>query len=146
MQSLKSKQKFLSLEELKQQVVLECKERVLGPLIVIGFIKPGHGLSGKKRWLTSDQELGDMYEMFKGKRDVTIWCYGPSPSEPTQASKRQQTTETTESESARKTSRYDKHVDKMAGTSGGTSSQAVSSNCLIPGVAGRGPVFVRVSL
>ena len=92
-QSLKAKQKFLSLEGLKEQVVLDCKEKVPNPLIVIGYIEPGHGLTGKKKWLTSDHDLTDMNEASKGKRDVIIilWCYGPSPrSEPVRGKKRQQ--------------------------------------------------------
>ena len=114
MQSLRAKQKFLSLEDLKQQVVLECKEKVPNPLTAIGYIEPGHGLSGKKKWLTSDPDLGDMYEASKGKSDVTIWCYGPAMcSEPVRGRKRQQTVNT-EGTGAQKASRYDVQVDKMA--------------------------------
>ena len=113
-QSLKAKQKFLSLEDLKEQVVLDCKEKVPNPLTDIGYIEPGHGLTGKKKWLTSDHDLTDMYEVSKGKRDVTIWCYGPAPcSEPVRGKKRQQTGGR-EGASAPKASRYDAHVDKIA--------------------------------
>ena len=48
-QSRKSKQKLLSLEDLKERIVLDCKEKVPSPITVIGCIKPGDGLSGKKR-------------------------------------------------------------------------------------------------
>ena len=112
-QSLKAKQKFFSLEDLKEQVILDCKEKVPNPLTDIGYIVPGHGLTGKKKWLTSDHDLGDMYEASKGTRDVTIWCNGPAPySEPVRGRKQQAVG--TEGASAPKASRYDTHVDKMA--------------------------------
>ena len=113
-QSLKSKQKFLSLEDLKKQIILDCKDKVPSVLTVIGYIDPGHGLSGKKRYLTSDHDLLDMYEASKGKRDVTIWCYAHAPcSEPVRGKKRQQV-QGSVGTSAPKASRYDTHVDKMA--------------------------------
>ena len=65
-QSLKAKQKFLCFENLKEQVVLDCKEKVPNPLTVIGYTEPEHGLTGKKKWLTSDYDLIDMYEASKG--------------------------------------------------------------------------------
>ena len=71
MQSLKTKQKFLSLEDLKEQVVLDCEEKVPNPITVIGHMEPGQGLSEKKKWLTSDQDLSDT-EASKGKHDVTM--------------------------------------------------------------------------
>ena len=48
-QSLKSKEKYSCLEELKACVVMECKEKVPSPLRVIGYIETGHGLSGRKK-------------------------------------------------------------------------------------------------
>ena len=83
-------------------------------LAVIGYIEPGHGLSGKKKWLTSEYDLSDMYEASKGKCDITLWCYGPAPcSDPVRARKRQQSVGA-EGAKAPKTSRYDTHVDRMA--------------------------------
>jgi hypothetical protein len=88
-QSLKTKQKFLSVEDLKEQVALDCNEKVPDPLTEIGYIEPGHGLTGKKKWLTSDHDISEMYQASKGKHDVTIlWCYGPAPySEPIRGKK-----------------------------------------------------------
>ena len=114
MQSLKAKHKFTSLEDLKEQVTLECNEKVPNPLTDVGYIEPGHGLTGKKKWLTSDHDLSKMYNASKGKHDVTIWCYGPAPyPEPTRGRKRQHA-EGTAGTSVHKASRYDSHVDKMA--------------------------------
>ena len=113
-QSLKCKQKFFSLENLKEQVASDCKEKVPSPLSDIGYIEPGHGLAGKKKWLTSDQDLVDMYEASKGKHDVTIWCYGPAPSSEPVKGRKRQSAGGPDGASAPKASRYDSHVDKMA--------------------------------
>ena len=77
------------------------------PLTVIGYIEPGHGLSGKKKWLTSDHDVGEMYEASKGKKDVSLWCYGLSECVPDRGKKRVNP----EGMPPRKASRY---VDKMA--------------------------------
>ena len=44
---------------------MDCKEKVPSPITVIGYIKLGHGLSGKKKYLTSDNDLLDMHEASK---------------------------------------------------------------------------------
>lgn len=82
---------------------MDCNERVSDPITDIGYIEPGHGMSGKKKWLTSDHDLSEMYEVSKGKHDVTIWCYGPASY-----------SEQVRKASAPKASRHDTHVDKMA--------------------------------
>lgn len=56
---------------------MDCKEKVSSPITVIGYIKLGHGLSGKEKYLTSDHDILDMHEASEGKRDVTICCYAP---------------------------------------------------------------------
>lgn len=38
-------------------MINECGDRVENPIRVIGYILPGHGLSGKKQWISSDQDL-----------------------------------------------------------------------------------------
>lgn len=112
-ESLRSKQKFLTLEEVKQQIVTDCKGKVPDYISTIGYIAPGHGLSGKKKWMTSDQDLSDMYTALSGKFDAIFWCYGPNtPTELSRGTKRPHNGNT-EGE-ARKTSRYDRHVDMMA--------------------------------
>ena len=112
-QSLKSKQMFLSLADLKQQILLDHKEKVPNPLSVIGYIQPGHGLSGKKKWLTSDSDLDDMYGTCTVKHDIMLWCHGSTTCpQPVRGSKRSQSVRA--DNAPRKTSRYDTHVDRMA--------------------------------
>ena len=112
-QSLKSKQKFLSLVDLKQQILLDHKEKVPNLLSVIGYIQPGHGLSGKKKWLTSDSDLDDMYGTCTVKHDIMLCCHGSTTCpEPVRGSKRSQSVRA--DNAPRKTSRYDTHVDRMA--------------------------------
>lgn len=40
-----------------------------------GFIEPGHGLKGKKEWITTDEDVEEMFEKHNGKKDITLWCY-----------------------------------------------------------------------
>ena len=52
---------FESIEELKQQVGDTLKDLVETPLNTIGYIEPGHWAKGKQRWLSTDQDLIDMF-------------------------------------------------------------------------------------
>ena len=47
----------------------------------MGFIEPGHGCRGRKRWITDDKDLEEMYDMHKGKREVLLWCSKASEDE-----------------------------------------------------------------
>lgn len=54
-----------------------------------------------------------MYQVSKDRRsEVILWCYGPTPQqEQARGNKRQSISE---GNTARKASRYDKHIDRMA--------------------------------
>ena len=43
--------------------------------LVVGFIEPGHGAKGCQRWLHDDGDLKDMYDLYKGKKEIMLWCY-----------------------------------------------------------------------
>ncbi len=96
--------KFQSIDDLKKAVVDGCKEKV--SLESFGFIEPGHGAKGKQRWLSSNDDLKDMYSSHEGKKEILLWCYidqgqkrrAQSPGDAAEVHKR---------------SRYDKHLDKM---------------------------------
>ena len=72
-------QKFEKLEKLKWQVGESLKDAVENPVKTIGYIEHGHGMRGKQRWLTTDEDLVDMYEHFSLKNDaeILLWCYSP---------------------------------------------------------------------
>ena len=36
--------------------------------LAIGYIEPGHGTKGRKRWLHDDSDLIDLYQLYKGRR------------------------------------------------------------------------------
>ena len=38
-----------------------------------GYIEPGHGAKGKQRWLTSIDDLKNMYHVHKGKTKILLW-------------------------------------------------------------------------
>ena len=74
---LRVPQEFGSLEELKRQVSQSLNDVVENPINAIGYIELGHGMRGKQRWLTTNEDLTDMYGHFSGKSEVLLWCYSP---------------------------------------------------------------------
>ena len=39
-----------------------------------GYVEPGHGAKGKKRWITSEADLKEMYLAYGGKKEILLWC------------------------------------------------------------------------
>ena len=64
--------KFDSLEELQDAVAEACSEPII--FSSFGYIEPGHGSKGKQRWLTSNDDLKDMYQVYQGKKEILLWC------------------------------------------------------------------------
>ena len=44
----------------------------------LGYYKPGHGNKGKKLDLVDSDDLENMKELYKGKKEVLLWCYDPA--------------------------------------------------------------------
>ena len=71
METLKSG-RFTTTEDVKDQLsdLLKCK------VTDIGYIEPGHGLKGKQQTLVDDDDIDEMYDVYKMKRcGITLWCY-----------------------------------------------------------------------
>lgn len=96
--------KYQLIDDLRKAVIDVCKESVSPESF--GYIEPGHGAKGKQRWLTSTDDLKDMYSSHEGKKEILLWCYID------QGQKRRAQSPGNEAET-RKHSRYDKHLDKM---------------------------------
>jgi hypothetical protein len=96
---------------LKKQIEEDCKEQVECPIKQIGYIEPGHGLRGKQRWLSSDDDLAEMYGLFQGKKELTLWTFAAVENSP---ARKRQSTDDDENPKSKKRSRYEDHVDKMA--------------------------------
>ena len=43
--------------------------------LVMGYIEPGHGAKGRQRWLHDDSDLTDLYQLYKGKKEIMLWCH-----------------------------------------------------------------------
>ena len=67
--------KFASVEQLQQTIrdVFDAGNKT----VEIGYIESGHGMKGKKRWIFEDNDLEEMYEHYKGGREILMWCYDP---------------------------------------------------------------------
>ena len=98
---------FSSLDALKKGVLSKCADRI-SIEAGFGYIEPGHGLSGKKRWLICDDDLQERYSVHEDKREVILWSYAAN------TSKRPRSPDDSEEGSnASKRSRYDKQIDKL---------------------------------
>lgn len=43
----------------------------------LGYVEPGHGYKGRQQWIHSDDDLHDMYQTYKKKKEILLWCYLP---------------------------------------------------------------------
>ena len=91
--------KFSSLDELTSNVFKYLPA-------TYGYIEPGHGSKGKRHWLTSENDLTEMYNIYNGKKEILLWC-----------SKEKHTDEPDtggEPSNKRAKTSHEGHVDKMA--------------------------------
>lgn len=47
-----------------------------------GYMDPGHGWKGKQRWISCNDDLQDMYEVHRSKKEILIWCFLPASDKP----------------------------------------------------------------
>lgn len=69
MKKLDFTRKFLTVKGITGKVSDIC-----GNVNQVGYILPGHGLKGKHHFISSDDDLAEMYIAFKGKLDILLWC------------------------------------------------------------------------
>ena len=106
-QTLHLNGRFLSLDALKQGVLSKCEDRI-SMESGFGYIEPGHGVNGKKRWLMSDDDVQEMYSIHDDKKEILLWSYAAD------TTKRPHSPDNSEeSSSVPKRSKYDKQVDKL---------------------------------
>lgn len=74
-QKLRSSSIFESIEDMKQE--LSIVQGIPSTIDQLGYIEPGHGIKGKQRWLSSSEDLKDMYIVNKGREEILLWCSGP---------------------------------------------------------------------
>ena len=66
-------EKFSRVDDLKNRLCEEFSDYMLGCNISFGYIVPGHGLKGKQRVISTDDDLATMYDEYRGKRCVMMW-------------------------------------------------------------------------
>ena len=71
----------------------------------VGYIEPGHGAKGKQRWLTSIDDLKDMYRVHKGKTEILLWSL--------HLEVQRKRTHSPDADENGKRARYDKYLDSM---------------------------------
>ena len=63
---------FLSVTDFENE--LKAKFTIKGK-VTFGYIEPGHGLKGRQHWINDDHDIVDMYRLYKGNKEVIIWCH-----------------------------------------------------------------------
>lgn len=111
-QKLRVTKRFESVDEIKENLVSTIQGL---PSVIdqLGYIEPGHGAKGRQRWLSSYDDLKDMYSLHEKKLEILLWCYSSrqtSSSNPS-SSKRPHSPE--QPQSSQKRSRYSTHSEKM---------------------------------
>lgn len=69
----------------------------------MGYVEPGHGYRGKHCWLMCDDNVKEMYSIYRGKGGILLWSNQVE----------QQRNCARSPDESEKRSRYDKYLDKM---------------------------------
>ncbi len=69
---------FRTVPTLQKRLAEDFKD-ILGDThashIEAGYVEPGHGAKGRQRWIVSDEDLGDMYKAYHGKKEIMLWVF-----------------------------------------------------------------------
>ena len=68
-------ERFESVALFKESLKQKFEELSTCNDIVFGYIEPGHGLKGRQHWITTTDDLKDMYKAYEGRKEVIIWCH-----------------------------------------------------------------------
>lgn len=73
LQQIPSKEEFSSVTSLRDAIA----DVVPSGFTDIGYIEPGHGLKGRKFWITMDSDLIELYKQHNCKNcySVLLWCH-----------------------------------------------------------------------
>ena len=63
---------FSTVDDMKTQLRLQYAIHL--PEVDDGYMEPGHGLKGRKRWIHVDDDLRDMYAAYGTRKEVVICC------------------------------------------------------------------------
>ena len=113
----------ITYHEMKQLILSSFPAGIPQPDIEkleFGYIKPGHGLRGKKEWVLDDEDLKELFGKCEGKKSVkqlTLWCYNHDSAKEKRerrASKCSRSKSPIAKSSKSGSSRYEGHTAKMA--------------------------------
>ena len=98
---------FSSIDQLEEALREQCSDFISSQLCIqFGYIVPGHGRKGKQLSLTEVQDLSQMYEKYKKRKQVVLWLKNVSK-------KRSKSPPEGGPPSKQSRSRYDGHLKKM---------------------------------
>lgn len=62
-----------SLSEFLKEKFEEFKES--DGKLCVGYIEPGHGWKGKQQWINTDDDVKELYSIYRKKKNMLLWCY-----------------------------------------------------------------------
>jgi len=65
----------VSVDMLKESLSVFKPDAASADVCSFGYESPGHGLKGKPIWVTSLEDLDEMYVVHKMKKEITLWYY-----------------------------------------------------------------------
>ena len=96
------------INDLKELILSNFPETVDAPDdqdMEFRFIEPGHGLRGKREWLSSSDDVTEMFEQHKDKKEIMLWCYSYNKTKSKRSRSRSPVPHST---------RYDSHLKKVS--------------------------------
>ena len=54
----------------------------------IGYVEPGHGWKGRQQWINSDEDMNELYSVYKDAKCIMLWCYLPKKDNPKRKSRK----------------------------------------------------------
>lgn len=68
---------FRTVKSLEKFIKANFKEFKEADAMCIGYVEPGHGWKGKQQWINTDEDLGELYAVYKAKKNLMLWCHLP---------------------------------------------------------------------
>jgi len=109
-----------SVRQLTEQVLQLLKAPTTE--IQLGYYEPGHGTRAKKRYITDDEDIEEMKNLYEEKKEVLLWCYDPFTVQPPRVGKRKNTNENDKEPKAKSRLRFENALEKNDKSGGSISS------------------------
>ena len=117
---VKATAETIDFNEMRELIVGNFPDDTPHPVaekLEFGYVKPGHGLKGKKEWIIDSKDMQEFIGKYGDKlkkKEITFWCYSKRPHDCNEAKRgKKRSRSKSPNKSKPGSSRYDSHVAKM---------------------------------